>query len=214
MMMKKIKSPAPIMDRAITSSSPVPSSGAGVLLTVLFVSPCVVVTPGNTELDVGNTGRVVLGEIVSFEDAGRTAIESVLKPWVEDRVCVGVEDRLFVRVEDGVCIGVEDGVCIAVEETSRLGVEGCSRVDDAIKLGLDGYKVDDDVDDDDSVNVDVNTMSDDSWGVGREETMDDGDTDDDDDDDVNEGTNGPKTRDWEEMDDGVTTEDTEYSLDK
>lgn len=165
-----------------------------------------VVTPGNTELDVGNTGRVVLGEIVSFEDAGRTAIESVLKPWVEDRVCVGVEDRLFVRVEDG--------VCIAVEETSRLGVEGCSRVDDAIKLGLDGYKVDDDDvnADDDSVNVDVNTMSDDSWGVGREETMDDGDTDDD--DDVNEGTNGPKTRDWEEMEDGVTTEDTEYSLDK
>lgn len=212
MMMKKIKSPAPIMDRAITSSSPVPSSGAGVLLTVLFVSPCMVVTPGNTELDVGNTGRVVLGEIVSFEDAGRTAIESVLKPWVEDRVCVGVEDRLFVRVEDGVCIGVEDGVCIAVEETSRLGVEGCSRVDDAIKLGLDGYKVDDDVDDDDSVNVDVNTMSDDSWGVGREETMDDGDTDDD--DDVNEGTNGPKTRDLEEMEDGATTEDTEYSLDK
>lgn len=72
---------------------------------------------------------------------------------------------------------------------------------------------DDDVNaDDDSVNVDVNTMSDDSWGVGREETMDDGDTDDD--DDVNEGTNGPKTRDWEEMEDGVTTEDTEYSLDK
>lgn len=213
MMMKKIKSPAPIMDRAITSSSPVPSSGAGVLLTVLFVSPCVVVTPGNTELDVGNTGRVVLGEIVSFEDGGRTAIESVLKPWVEDRVCVGVEDRLCVRVEDGVCIGVEDGVCIAGEETSRLGVEGCSRVDDAIKLGLDGYKVDDDVDnDDDSVNVDVNTMSDDSWGVGREETMDDGDTADD--DDVNEGTNGPKTRDWEEMEDGATTEDTEYSLDK
>lgn len=212
MMMKKIKSPAPIMDRAITSSSPVPSSGAGVLLTVLFVSPCVVVTPGNTELDVGNTGRVVLGEIVSFEDGGRTAIESVLKPWVEDRVCVGVEDRLCVRVEDGVCVGVEDGVCIAGEETSRLGVEGCSRVDDAIKLGLDGYKVDDDVDDDDdSVNVDVNTMSDDSWGVGREETMDDGDTDD---DDVNEGTNGPKTRDWEEMEDGATTEDTEYSLDK
>lgn len=210
MMMKKIKSPAPIMDRAITSSSPVPSSGAGVLLTVLFVSPCVVVTPGNTELDVGNTGKVVLGEIVSFEDGGRTAIESVLKPWVEDRVCVGVEDRLCVRVEDGVCVGVEDGVCIAGEETSRLGVEGCSRVDDAIKLGLDGYKVDDDVDDD-SVNVDVNTMSDDSWGVGREETMDDGDTDD---DDVNEGTNGPKTRDWEEMEDGVTTEDTEYSLDK
>lgn len=173
-----------------------------------------VVTPGNTELDVGNTGRVVLGEIVSFEDAGRTAIESVLKPWVEDRVCVGVEGRLFVRVEDGVCVGVEDGVCIAVEETSRLGVEGCSRVDDAIKLGLDGYKVDDDDvnADDDSVNVDVNTMSDDSWGVGREETMDDGDTDDD--DDVNEGTNGPKTRDWEEMEDGVTTEDTEYSLDK
>lgn len=202
------------MDRAITSSSPVPSSGAGVLLTVLFVSPCVVVTPGNTELDVGNTGRVVPGEIVSFEDAGRTAIESVLKPWVEERVCVGVEDRLFVRVEDGVCVGVEDGVCIAVEETSRLGVEGCSRVDDAIKLGLDGYKVDDDDvnADDDSVNVDVNTMSDDSWGVGREETMDDGDTDDD--DDVNEGTNGPKTRDWEEMEDGVTTEDTEYSLDK
>lgn len=213
MMMKKIKSPAPIMDRAITSSSPVPSSGAGVLLTVLFVSPCVVVTPGNTELDVGNTGRVVLGEIVSFEDGGRTAIESVLKPWVEDRVCVGVEDRLCVRVEDGVCVGVEDGVCIAGEETSRLGVEGCSRVDDAIKLGLDGYKVDDDVDnDDDSVNVDVNTMSDDSWGVGREETMDDGDTADD--DDVNEGTNGPKTRDWEEMEDGATTEDTEYSLDK
>lgn len=213
MMMKKIKSPAPIMDRAITSSSPVPSSGAGVLLTVLFVSPCVVVTPGNTELDVGNTGRVVLGEIVSFEDGGRTAIESVLKPWVEDRVCVGVEDRVCVRVEDGVCIGVEDGVCIAGEETSRLGVEGCSRVDDAIKLGLDGYKVDDDVDDDDdSVNVDVNTMSDDSWGVGREETMDDGDTADD--DDVNEGTNGPKTRDWEEMEDGATTEDTEYSLDK
>lgn len=210
MMMKKIKSPAPIMDRAITSSSPVPSSGAGVLLTVLFVSPCVVVTPGNTELDVGNTGKVVLGEIVSFEDGGRTAIESVLKPWVEDRVCVGVEDRLCVRVEDGVCVGVEDGVCIAGEETSRLGVEGCSRVDDAIKLGLDGYKVDDDVDDD-SVNVDVNTMSDDSWGVGREETMDDGDTDD---DDVNEGTNGPKTRDWEEMEDGATTEDTEYSLDK
>lgn len=184
------------------------------LLTVLFVSPCVVVTPGNTELDVGNTGRVVLGEIVSFEDGGRTAIESVLKPWVEDRVCVGVEDRLCVRVEDGVCVGVEDGVCIAVEETSRLGVEGCSRVDDAIKLGLDGYKVDDDDvnADDDSVNVDVNTMSDDSWGVGREETMDDGDTDDD--DDVNEGTNGPKTRDWEEIEDGVTTEDTEYSLDK
>lgn len=168
-----------------------------------------VVTPGNTELDVGNTGRVVLGEIVSFEDAGRTAIESVLKPRVEDRVCVGVEDRLCVRVEDGVCVGVEDVVCIAVEETSRLGMEGCSRVDDAIKLGLDGYKVDDD--DDDFVNVDVNNMSDDSWGVGREETMDDGDTAD---DDVNEGTNGPKTRDWEEMDDGVTTEDTEYSLDK
>lgn len=74
------------------------------LLTVLFVSPWVVVTPGNTELDVGNTGRVMAGENVSLEDAGRTAIESVLKPRVEGRVCVGVEDR--------VCVGVEDRVCI------------------------------------------------------------------------------------------------------
>lgn len=104
MMMKKIKSPAPIMDKAMISSSPVPSNGAGVLLTVLFVSPWVVVTPGNTELDVGNTGRVMVGENVSLEDAGRTAIESVLKPRVEGRVCVGVEDR--------VCVGVEDRVCI------------------------------------------------------------------------------------------------------
>lgn len=70
------------------------------LLTVLFVSPWVVVTPGNTELDVGNTGRVMVGENVSLE----TAIESVLKPRVEGRVCVGVEDR--------VCVGVEDRVCI------------------------------------------------------------------------------------------------------
>lgn len=69
-----------MMDRAMISSSPVPSNGAGVLLTVLFVAPWVVVTPGNTELDVGNTGRVLLGENVSFEDTGRTAVESVPMP--------------------------------------------------------------------------------------------------------------------------------------
>lgn len=65
--------------------------------------------------------------------------------------------------------------------------------------------------DDDSVNVDVNKISDDSLGVGGEETMDDDDTADDSDDDT---TDGPKTRDLEEMEDGVTTEDTEYSLDR
>lgn len=132
---------------------------------------------------------------------------------VEDRGCVEVEDRVRIGVVDKVCIGVEDRVCVRAKETSGFGIEGWSRVDNAIELGLDEYKVDgdDNEDDDGSVDMDVNTMSDGSVGVGREETMDD--NEDDDGDDGN-ATDGPKTRDLEKVEDGVTTEDTEYSLDK
>lgn len=45
-----------------------------------------------------------------------------------------------------------------------------------------------------------------------DDDYDDGDIDDD--DDVNEGINGFKIRDWEEMEDGVIIEDIEYLFDK
>lgn len=65
-----------MMDSAMMSSTPMPSSGAGVALIVLFVPSEVVVIDGIT--DVGNTGNTALGEYVSMEDVGWLVIGSVL----------------------------------------------------------------------------------------------------------------------------------------